>query len=465
MPLDGLFPEQLEILRHPARFKALLCGRAAGKTETMLRDFVHGMQTKPHSQWLFAASTRGAAKNILWEPLRTLNEINGWGLKLNETELRARHPNGSWLVLAGMDSRPELEKARGIPWDGVKIDECGSHKPSYLQYYVEEVIMPRLIDRNGTLWLAGTPTRAAHGFFYKVTTKHASTGAWAVRHWTAQQNPYIDWQRYIYHPVEGILALRGWDEENPIFRREYLGQWQIDSQSAVFRFNRVKNILDALPLLCAGDRWIKALSYDFGVGDATACAVIAWPERFGRFVCIEHTWQARGLAPSDAVDLIEADMKRFHPKHLIGDLNGLGKGYEREWNKRFPGVAMRAAEKAHKRAAIEVTSDLLHVAVKSEEWQQRRGLFSLRDNEELHNQWATLQWDEERKDIAEGQDDDISHAAMYGVRLSPAFQNTQEEPPPPPPPGKFDPFTQRKVIHPTEKTINGAFKGAFRGGR
>lgn len=465
-PLEALFPKQLEVVEAEDRFKALLCGGRAGKTEVILRHVVANMDIYAGAPFLYTAQARTTAKNILWEPLRRLNIEEGWGLQLNESELRARHPNGAWFLLAGMDSQPELEKARGIPWQGVYIDECGSHRSSYLKYYVEEVIHPRLMDRKGWCWLAGTPTSAASGYFYDIT-KGARHG-WRVFRWTARDNPHVDYHDFVYNPVTGWLALRECTEDSPAFKREILGEWSVESDRLVFRFDHARNTLAELPTLREGDWWETIVSADFGVGHHTAVGALAYPAKWGRDAYLVDSWQETGLAPSDAAIRMRAFCDVHSPKTIIGDVNGLGKGFEREWNKLFPNVSMRAADKRDKRAALEIVSDRLYVARQHADWEQRRGLFVLKGvgaNDALCSQLATLQWDEDRKDVEAGQIDDLAHMLLYAYRHSRAFKNKEADPPPPiATQGPFDRFVQRKIIPKPKEDAVSAMRGPWRRG-
>lgn len=410
-PLVHLFAQQLAVIRDPAKRKTLLCGGRAGKSMTMAHWYANGLQTKPGSKWLYTAQARTTAKNILWEPLREMNLRHGWGLDLNETELRARHPNGSWLLLAGMDTRRELEKARGIPWDGVGIDECGSHRPSYLQYYVEQVLETRLMDRDGELWMAGTPTPQAFGYFHDAT--QGISRGWSNHHWTAEQNPHVNFKRFLAETLER----RGWDITNPILRRELFAEWSTESEDRVFRFLASRNVVPSLPPLTARDAWSRVLAIDYGVVHKTAFAILTFPKRYGREVFVEKSWSKVGLAPTEAADETKAAIDRYEPITTVGDLGGLGKPYARELEYRH-GISLKMAHKTDKRSNIEITSDALHTG----------SLKSLDCNTELHRQWGSLLWDEHHLDIAKGQEDDEAHAVLYGYAETPAFLNATKEP-------------------------------------
>lgn len=428
-PLAQCSPHQLEVIRHPAKFKTLLWGRRTGKTDAILRDYANGMLNEPGSLNLFGALTISSAREILWEPMRRESQRLGWGLDFDSSKMIVTHSNGSRLLVRGSETKRDLEKPRGQKFRRIRLDECGAQRPDYLRYLVEEVLEPSLMDDpDSDCWLAGTPTPQAFGFFYDITT--GGRPGYQVFKATAAQNPHVDYHGFVYgRPgVPGLLERRGWTEDNPIFRREYLAEWVFDGEACIYRFDPLRNVVPALPELAPGDSWARILSLDFGVGHHTAAAVLAYPRAYGRDVYVEHTWQQRGMAPSDAAQRIFKTYTDYRCDYIIGDLSGIGKAYEADWNKYHPEVAMKPANKLHKRNALEVTSDALYTAVKGGDYVQRRGLMSLACNQELHRQWATLQWNEDRDDVADGQDDDVSHAVMYGYRETPAFANQTELP-------------------------------------
>jgi hypothetical protein len=422
-PRALMFEQQLRVVDDQARFKALLCGGRAGKTSTMIFDFADGMALDPHTPNLYVGQTRTSAEDIFWRPFCLANDTLGWGFKTNETKKLATHPNGSWLLCAGADDRRELEKRRGTPWKRVRIDECGAQRPSYLKYFVEQVIEPRLMDHNGDLWLAGTPGITPAGYFFEVTT--GKVPGYSVHKWTAKDNPHVDFEKFVYEPVKGLLARRGWTEDNPIFQREYLAEWSVDTERLVYRFARERNAqLRALPKLQRGARWVYVLAFDFGFGDATAWAVLAYSAPYGNTVYVVESGRVLGKAPSEVATLIEALRVKYRPSRMVGDVNGLGKGYAVEYALRF-GHVIEAADKKEKRASLEVVSDMLFTGL----LQSISGA-----NDALENEWATVVWDEEREDVAPGQDDDVSDAAMYGAKICPAFLQRREAPMPDPTP-------------------------------
>lgn len=442
-PRDLMTPRQLAVASGTSRFKVLLVGRRGGKTIGCVLHAAEAMLDRP---WLglFLAKTIGSAREIMWEPWKRLEREHRWGFVFDHSKNIVGHPaTGARMLVRGIDDREELEKLRGPSFDGIYIDECGTHKPLLLQYLVDEVLDATLMDRAGsTLWLAGTPTVQAHGFFFRASTGLDDGSGQALgyeRHtWTAESNPHVDFRRHVYDERDGVLRRKGWTTDTPAFRREYLAEWIVETERRVFRFDRARNWLEALPeLRTPRDAWFRVLALDFGVNDATACVRLATPKLYGRGVYVERSWSRRGLAPSDAADLIARDIDEYKPDAVVGDSGGLGKAYLQEFAKRYPGLrAIEPAEKTEKRASLELCSDALHAARgvarggASDDIGRHEGLFIVgADARELQRQLASLLWDDGREDIAEGQDDDEAMALVYGFRRMRSYRNAQRPPP------------------------------------
>lgn len=411
-PESLTFAKQKEVAADTAKSKALLCGRRAGKTFGWIYEFAKDMLEYKNSSFVFVEKTGKAAKNKLWRPFKRRNDEHNWGFHFRDQDREVHSPTGSVLYLAGADRQDELDKVRGL--ERVRkavIDECGTQKPMNLEYMAEQVLEPGLMDTGGTLCLSGTPGLALIGYWYDVTA--GARPGWTIHRWDARDNPHINAQEYFAE----IKRRRGWDDDNPVFRREYLGQWVRESERLVYAFDRQRNLIPSLPAERPG--WQYVLAMDFGVVHSTAWVVLGYPPH-GHRVYVCQSFKRSGLAPSEAADITQDLITTWHPDRVVGDLGGLGKAFAQETVKRH-GIAIQPAQKAQKRAALEYTSDALRtgnlVAVESE----CQGLI---------REWETVLWDELHEDIAEGQDDHESEAAVYGYRECPAYAQAAEPPDP-----------------------------------
>lgn len=492
-PRDRLTPYQRDVFDHPSRFKALPWGRRTGKTDVADTRHLIGLLDKPESEWLFMGLTTESARANMWRPLQRIDRKYGRPLKFDNSKMTVTCPRTeAVLQVRGSETLRDLEKPRGNGYAGITLDECGAWRPHYLEYALDEVIGPAMMDDpESELWMLGTAGRLPVGIWYEIST--GLRPGWYITRKTAWDNPHLDADTFVFGPcrqciakpdpadvrqfryfdgsqrmgcVHSELARKNWTIDSSAFQREYLAIWTVDEANLVYRFAQERNVIPCLPELVAGDSWVCALGLDFGVTHATACYTLVWPKRYGRAVYVVRGFSAPGLAASDLAAMLKTEYDRCKTefgevKYIVGDPGGGGKVYWAEWNKRHPNIAWAMAQKSDKRGALDHISDALANASGAGGVQDHRGLLSLSGNTVLHRQWQTLQWDEDRKDIAEGQDDDDADAVMYGWRFSPAFRNAAAPP-----------KAEKRVLLPwehglarKESNLEKAFRGHVRGRR
>ena len=297
---------------------AVLSARQQGKsTGALLLAALRCLQ-KAHSQWVVIGLTRGSVQRIYWDALRQLDEAFELKLKFQEQRLIVTFPNGSKIHFFGADKLDEIEKLRGSRFHGAIIDECKSYPQATLKLLIEDILGACLKGQAGQLYLIGTPGDVLAGEFYLATCaepvllekqKRWSNlpagegrrpavlageemqlqGVWSFHLWGPQTNDvtfvnertgetFTMWEAFLKEK-----ELRGWADDHPTWRREYLGQWVPGDGRLVYRYR--SHIHDYEPDYTTGalwglpvesDGWRTAIGCDFGTKDGTALVVWAW---------------------------------------------------------------------------------------------------------------------------------------------------------------------------------------------
>jgi hypothetical protein len=245
-------PKQLDTADDPSRFVAVLVARGGGKTVGSEVRLVETMCRKK-AKCLFVTDTREHAADICWEPLKAL--FTNLGIEIKHSEVKKTITlvkNGSTLRLGGADDRREVNKYRGVPYDGVVVDEAAFWDPEILEWFIDRGVGPRQGEVDGWIMMTSSPGHNLAGPFYEATRP----GGTEHRPYTERNDPqYAGWDLWSSHTwtleygarfVEKIAknweaALRkkkakGWLDTNPVWMREHLGLWAADHRTMVFAF-------------------------------------------------------------------------------------------------------------------------------------------------------------------------------------------------------------------------------------
>lgn len=368
-----LFAQQANFIKDPRKLKAALCSRRAGKSHMAGAYVIAEALKHPGSTVPYVALTRGHAKRIMWKTL--LEMTRAYTPQVNITELRITLSNGSDIVLAGANDEATAEVFRGQKFPLVVLDECASFR-SHFKEMVEEVIEPALIDFNGTLAMIGTPSAACRGLFYEATTQASSP--YSIHKWTILDNPFIP------HASEWLaerMKERGWTEDTPAYRREWLGEWVASTDSQVYAFSRERNIASSIP-----SKMNYILGIDLGYDDETAFVVVGYKPDDKTLYVVE-TYAKSEMIITDIVRKIDELTARYGSlQRIVADTGGLGKQIAAEIRKRY-GVPVFPAEKTQKAEFIQLLNDDL-----------RQGKIQVHPAEiNFIEEITTLQWDEEKE--------------------------------------------------------------------
>jgi len=111
--LADLFPQQRAFFADPAKTKAAVCGRRAGKTWVTAVGLYESALRNPRSLNPYICLSSVSARRIMWPVLEEFNDRYKLGMKMHSHELIAELPNGSSVFCVGGDDARKVEALRG----------------------------------------------------------------------------------------------------------------------------------------------------------------------------------------------------------------------------------------------------------------------------------------------------------------------------------------------------------------
>jgi hypothetical protein len=389
----SLFKEQREVVDDKSTTVACLTTRRAGKS--WLEGSLAILKAKKYHNSLvpYIALTRQSAKNILWPILTELKNKFLIDAELRESDLTMKLANGSELFLVGADQKNFIERLRGPKYPAAFIDEAQSFR-EHIQSLIDDVLLPAVADYNGQVYIFGTPGPIPLGLFYDATVKKIG---WSVHQWSVLSNPYMP---DIKSFIANLKARRGWTDENPTYRREWLGEWVEDLDALVYRFKREKNEYSDMP---AGSDWFNILGVDYGWNDATAFSIVSYSDSNPN-VYIRHAEAKSEMIPSRIAERIKQLIGEYNPVKIVADTGGLGKSITEEMRQRYQLPIMPAQK----------TEKLTNISLMNGDFIDCR-LFIRSGLKDLINQYLTLTKDENGLEDP-AMPNDLCDAALYAYR-------------------------------------------------
>lgn len=430
--LDGANPKQRALILDTSTYLGALCPRRSGKTYGVVSKALWVGESRPGTRILIISLTLKSTVENYWSGapggLWSQSAKYDLDLKFNTTAHTWVHPNGSRGMLAGAETKADIEHLRGAAAEAdlVILDECKSFAPSHLEDLIENVVEPGLMTRNGQLLMVGTPGSIPLGPFYAATCLQNRVLApaegnpertkptcipWAEREipgpaysglqpdeffdlfslhtWTIEDN--------IAAPGQWARALitkrrRGWSDEHPTWRREYLGEWVSDANELVYAYARMRaqNKCEWRPNPDCGitglepseGPWHLLLGLDLGFVDDSAMVLVAYSETLQE---LRHVYDLK--APGMDAQLFAQEVTGIidyygQPEMVVADVGGGGSKMVIEMLNQRYGLAIQPAEKRFKQDHIElINGDFLADRIK------------IIPNSDLDHELCGLQWD------------------------------------------------------------------------
>lgn len=311
----------------------------------------------------------------------------------------------------GADHVKVVEGLRGPNYHYIVVDEAGSFRNEILENLVYESAGPGLTSVQGELELQGTPPPIPNTFFEEAFKE--TSGYWRPYYWTFRDNDHV--ANNILEELEVLKETRGWDDDNPIFRREYLGEFVYDTSRLLIKLDREKNV-GAVPT----GTYKYYIGVDFGWSDSNAFIILGENQDNGKVYVVEH-YKESNVTPTDFGVVIKDALNRYNIPfgRTAADYGGLGRAVLEDFRQHH-GINLQDATKRGKGMAVSMLNEALvtdKLVIGDNNWPLVKELAELERNPKKPDQ------------PRDGQEDHLFDALLYVLRLTNAFKPQETEAP------------------------------------
>ena len=359
------FPEwskgQMGFLESNAK-KLLVRGpRRAGKTQALAERMLKKVNTpvtiptgeEVHGAYVYITQTRELAKSIMWKELKEMCKKRGLSYVSNEVDLRMVFPNGGSIELQGAGLQDSANKARGRKMVGVAVDEAAFIAP--LREIIE-IWSPTLADYEGEMVLSCSPGKSPTGYFYECD-QGQNKEHWDRYYLNPAENPAFKGGKYDDFRDEQLKTLYGGNENHPVYRREWLGEWIHDSGNLLIKFDPKKHVYEDLHI--KSDLYDYIIGLDIGYLDSTALVVVAVAKYEPQAIFVDEFVKSE-MRIQEIVDTVESYTRKWGASSVVVDSGGMGHHTYRELQAREGLPAVDRAQKYGKKLNIETLNNELY---------------------------------------------------------------------------------------------------------
>jgi hypothetical protein len=265
----------------------------------------------PNSENYYFAPYYKQAKEIIWASNRIQQfGPREWLTNTNNTELRLRFENGSFIKLDGSDN---VDSYRGVKPKGISIfDEYKDFRPEFYDAYD-----PNLDAHNSPLIIIGTPPEIEEHHFYHQEDEFKRDPAKAYFEYTSYENPHID--PVIIDKKRNEYYARG---EGDVFEREYMVKRVFGGKNSIFPMLGNENVekIDSIKskLRRDGSKIQYLAAADPGSATCFAILLMAYNPYTKQFYCLD--------------EIYETDQKRTSTQQIGEEFQDLrAQYYRQEW--------------------------------------------------------------------------------------------------------------------------------------
>jgi len=416
---DAAFSQQSAFTQDSSRYLSALCTRRAGKTAGLAIKYFNAARKHPGAFLPYFALTRDSARNIMWPVLREMDAKFKIGAEMKDSSLRCRVPGGAEIVLMGADMPNFIGRVRGIKSPFAAIDEAQKFRNSILTELIDDILTPAISDyKDGALAVCGTPGPLPKGKFFDITS---GKEGFSIHRWSVFDNPYMPNMREF---VDDMKSKKGWTDDHPTYRREWLGEWVADTDALVYKFSD----LNRAPTLPAAKEYRYVLGVDLGYDPDPSAFVLCCYSPHDPTLYVIETFKQTKMIVSDVAERIRSYLKRHPVCQVVVDAGAQGKQIVEEMRQRYS-LPIHAADKHGKSGFIELlNSDMA------------RGCIKVVSGADLIEEWQHLIWDPdaaERKEHPE-YDNHLTDGFLYAWRWAYNYAWTNK-------PKRVDPNSEEAV--------------------
>lgn len=364
---ENTFKQQYDFITSTSRFKLALCSRRAGKSTGVAHGLIYYATSGKNFHCVYLTKTRETAKRIIWDLLKELIKTYDLRAKVNEAELTILFPEfGSYILIRSLGDTSEYDKIRGLKYKLAVIDEAQMFMVK-MDYLINDILAPALLDLGGQLWLTGTPPPSCAGFF----VDSYRSGTWENHAWTMRENSFFVKSalensltcKTVEDVIQEELTRRNISITHPSIRREMFGELVRSDDMLVYKYDEKRNDYDKLP----ETKLTYVIGIDLGFSDSDAISCIGFSRNEKDLYHVEE-FKKNKLTIDELAAKIHYFKEKYKPIAMVIDEGGLGKKVNETLSSRY-NFAIEPAEKTMKFAYIEfLNSDMLlgHIKIKKD---------------------------------------------------------------------------------------------------
>jgi phage terminase large subunit-like protein len=269
-----------------------------------------------------------------------------------------------------------------------------------LEYLINEILEPSMIDVDGQIVLSGTPGLVPYGYFFNAT----QNPRFAQHRWSLRDNPHLEVTPDVF--LARIRERRGITESDPGYRREYLGEWVKDENALVIKYDPHLNHYEDSEL--PGGKWTHVMGVDLGFVDSDAITIQGWSDRAPVVYKLAEDKRSKANL-TELMGTVMEMFRKWNPIRVVVDPGGIGAKLIDELKRRH-GLPCEAAEKVRKFEHIELLNDAL-----------RTGRFKAKRDSAFAEEAMRAQWDMDSRargilKVSNAYHPDMLDADLYAFR-------------------------------------------------